>query len=376
MTEHQNAFHRPKGTYLLSHSVGLLPKDTPSQASLFFELWKAHGAFAWDEWLSIISAFCQSLSLLLQGHPDEFCPQTNISSALVKILYSLPVRKSRHKIVLSELDFPSAGFVLQAAQKLGYTLQFIPPCHDGNPLALWEQALTDDVQLAFITHVYSENSALNPVEQITALARHKHIFSIVDIAQSVGVIPIELLRWSADFVLGCSVKWLCGGPGASFMWVNPNQIHHCSPVDVGWFSHDDPFEFDIHHFKYAKTALRFLGGTPSILPLYVATSGINTILKMGIERIYQHNQALIDQLLQQVLSLGFCINSPIERFKRGGTLVIAFEDPKKAMALFAHKGILVDERPRFGARFSPHIYTAEHDIQTVIQALQQLLHPE
>jgi kynureninase len=366
-----HAFHKPEQVYLLTHSVGLLPKSTREHAQLFFDAWQHKGGEAWGDWLLVLQDFCQSLSALLNGKPDEFCPQTNISSALVKILYALPARKSRQKIVLSELDFPSQGFVLEQAKRMGYQLDFISAT-DAQNINAWEAHLKNDVQLAFITHVFSENSQQNPVADITKLTKHNDIFSVVDIAQSVGSLPINIKNWSADFIVGSSIKWLCGGPGAAFLWLNLDNIERFQPIDVGWFSHEHPFEFDIHHFEYAKNAYRFLGGTPSILPFYLASSSINLINEIGVHTIYQHNQRMIDKLYTAALSGNFLVHSPKDPAKRGGSLVIQFSKPQQALQCFKKEGIQIDIRPKYGVRASPHIYTTMEDIDRFVLALSKI----
>ncbi|QXP36821.1 aminotransferase class V-fold PLP-dependent enzyme [Shewanella algae] len=119
--------------------------------------------------------------------------------------------------------------------------------------------LGEDVALAFITHAISETGQLQSVSEICALARSLGVMTVVDIAQSLGVIPIDLGQWQADAVLGSCVKWCCAGPGAAFLWLSDRLAQTLEPVDLGWFSHEAPFEFDIHDFRYAKGAKRFWG---------------------------------------------------------------------------------------------------------------------
>ena len=309
---------------------------------------------------------------LLNGNADEFCPQVNVSSALEKIVYSLPERQLRKKIILSEFDFPSMGFVLETFKKKGYELEFIANTSCSRRLDLWEHCLKDDVQLAFITDVFSGDNSRNPVAEITKITREKEIFSIVDVAQSVGILPIDVQEWDADFIIGSSLKWLCGGPGAGFLWVNLSEIKEFIPVDVGWFSQEVPFDLNIHHFHCAKTALRFLGGTPSVFPLYLASSGIETICNIGINTIYKHNQALIDLLINSAEEYNLNILSPKNPQYRGGTFVIKFPDPEKAINLFKKHQIKVDALHKFGMRFSPHIYNTKAEINQMTQVLKKL----
>jgi selenocysteine lyase/cysteine desulfurase len=184
----------------------------------------------------------------------------------------------------------------------GFRLRCIPDTADFASLDCWESTLGDDCCLVLITHVHSNTSRQVPVGDICELARDREVMTVVDVAQSAGVVPIDVNLWNADFVVGSCVKFLCGGPGAGFLWVNDRVLTECQPTDVGWFSHADPFEFDIHHFRYADSALRFWGGTPAVLPYTVAANSLETINQIGIERIRAHSleltQAIIDNCFQ------------------------------------------------------------------------------
>ena len=208
-----------------------------------------------------------------------------------------------------------------------------------------------------------------PISELTRIARKRGIISIVDVAQSIGCVPIDLSQWSADFVIGSCVKWLCGGPGAGFLWCSSDIIDQCKPVDVGWFSHENPFEFDIHNFRYAKDALRFWGGTPSVQPFCVATNSITTIHNIGVDTIRRHNLALTQRIIDSVPQE--YVITPIDKIHRGGTLVIRF--PKEQQNQFEQKlresSVLVDSRPT-GIRLSPHIYNDAPDIEVVLDCIE------
>ncbi|MFZ0547928.1 MAG: aminotransferase class V-fold PLP-dependent enzyme, partial [Candidatus Promineifilaceae bacterium] len=352
---YSSLFHIPQGIYLLSHSVGCLPKTTIEAQNEFFHLWQTKGGNAWDDWLAAIDAFCDSLAALFNGRSDQFCPQVNISSAVTKIIASLPPRPGKNIILLSELDFPSIGFTLEQAQRLGYEIRRIP-ANDGSifPLERWADYLTPDVQVALITHVLYGNSYRNPVKEIIALARQQGIYTIVDIAQASGIVPINVQEWNADFIAGSCIKWLCGGPGAGFMWVNDISLSQLRPLDVGWFSHENPFEFDITHFRYAPNARRFWGGTPSVLPYIIARSGIEQIRAIGLDTIQAHNHNLTDHLIHTAQENDWPLLTPTNPAQRGGTICIGFSNAAEIVHALAETKIKVDFRPSFGVRFSPH----------------------
>ncbi len=187
---------------------------------------------------------------------------------------------------------------------------------------------------------------------------------VVDTAQSVGVIPIDVSTMRADFLVGSCVKWLSGGPGAGWLWAHPDMVDRCEPDDVGWFSHDDPFEFDIHEFRYAGDALRFWGGTPTVLPYAAARHSIDVLAKVGVTAIRDHNQHQIDVL---IAALGHLVVSPHDPLVRSGTCIVTGTD--NDVARLAAGGIFVDAR-RGGLRLSPHLHTTADDLEHTIAELR------
>ena len=356
------------GIYLLNHSVGRPPRAAETAArSGFFEPWKTGAAEPWEAWFAQVDRFRAAVATLLDGNVDSVCPQANLSSALTKIVHALPRHAGRDTIVYTEADFPSMGFVLVMAGREGFRLRCIPDTADFGTLDCWESALDDDCCLAFITHVHSNTSRQVKVSDICRLAHDRGAVSVVDVAQSAGIVPIDVNRWDADFVIGSCVKFLCGGPGAGFLWANDRIFHECRPTDVGWFSHADPFEFDIHEFRYAENALRFWGGTPAVLPYAVAANSLETLLDIGIERIRAHSLELTQALIDNVPRI--CLFTPARPASRGGTVVLDFGDRQSdAASALTDAGVHFDVR-RTGMRLSPHIYTSRDEIERVVSCL-------
>lgn len=360
-------FNTPRGPYFLSHSVGLMP--CAARAALeasYLEHWAAGTGDIWDKWLAASADFCAALAPVIGAKPQDICPQTNISSALTKVLFSLPVKPGRTKIVLCEEDFPTVGFVLAQAERLGLTPVFLKSgAHLADP-GVWRAALSEDVHLLHLTHVFSNLGLKTPVAEIAASARAKGVITIVDIAQSAGGVEVFADEWNADFLTGTSLKYLCGGPGAAFLWVNPAIAPRCAPADVGWFSHENPFEFDIRHFAYANGAARFTGGTPSIAPFAMARAGADLIGRAGVARIARGNQALIDRIVAALP--GDAIASHVKKGERGCALMLRPRDLASAAAALAEERIAHDQR-KGALRFSVHLYNDEKDADHLIRTL-------
>ncbi len=377
---YENKFFLPDGIYLQSHSVGCLPQTTKSSATVnYFDAWQNQGAGAWPAWLTMVEDYCKTLGTLFGANSADFCPQSNVSSALTKILFSLnPLNKelnkahSKNTLLMSNHDFPSLGFVFSRSQQDGYNIRFLPDDSDLTSLEQWKSHVNDDIKLMLITHVTSDFSERTPVREIIQLAKQKDIITVVDVAQSAGIVPIDFHEWDADFVIGSCIKWLCGGPGAGFLWANPKIVANFNPRDVGWFSHQDPYDFDVHHFKYATGAKRFWGGTPSILPFVIAGHSITCINKIGIDVIARQNQQHSSILLAAAQEQEIKIVSPIDNNRRGGTITLMLSNVANANKLLSQHKVFFDIRRDNCFRFSPHIYNNEEDVDTVAKLLAKL----
>ena len=355
-------FHVPEGIYLLSHSVGCLPRQTQANvAEHYFKPWQMAGGDAWPDWLAGIDGFCQELASLLGGKSQEFCPQVNLSSALTKYLCALALPESRRTLLMHAEAFPSMGFVGTALAPLGFKLKLIGAEYPAEDPSVWRDHLTSDVGVALITHVHSNTGIRSPVADLTRLCREQGVKSVVDVAQSSGIVPFCLTDWSADLVLGSCVKWLCGGPGAGFMWVDCSQLDDLQPLDVGWFSHQNPFEFDIQDFRYAPDAKRFWGGTPSVMPYLTAAASIKCLRGIGVDSIFAHNRRLAGQTLDRI---GEFLSRPVELDKLGGTLCLPIkpEHLTRISLALAQGNCRFDQRGET-LRLSWHIYNNESEVQ-------------
>ena len=368
-TNFKDDFILTNSNYLLNHSVGRPLKTSENDfAERFYEPWKKSNDEPWEKWLETINDFTLSLAKIFNAKQSEFCPQVNLSSGLTKILMSLKqVQKKKSVVLVSEIDFPGMGFALKKSLPEDCEIRFIPENEDITNSSIWDAYMTEDIDLVFVSHAYSNTGQLSPISDVISMARSRDIISILDIAQSAGIVPIDLTALKPDFMLGSSVKWLCGGPGASYLWVNTERLSSCEPKDVGWFSHENPFEFDIHNFRYHNSALKFWGGTPVVAPFVIATNSINYFTKIGIKNIRKHNQALIAKTANEI-DLEFV--SPRDEAIRGGTMILDFgSNQQKVLNHLQDNNIGVDLRSH-GIRISPHIYNDEQDIDQLISVIK------
>ncbi|MDC0602241.1 aminotransferase class V-fold PLP-dependent enzyme [Aliiglaciecola sp.] len=359
-------FHVPEKPYFLSHSVGCLPTSSESKlAENFLAPWKSSGGDAWGPWLGLIDDFCHGIGGLLGVKGKDICPQTNLSSSFTKFLMSIPkIQPKRNKVLMDKHAFPSMGFVAKALGEMGFELQLVDTNNSETEVQAWQSNIDAATLCVLITHVHSNTGYVSDITKIANLARENGAYSVVDIAQSVGILPINVQSWNASCVIGSCVKWLCGGPGAGFMWIEPTIVDSLCPVDVGWFSHQDPFEMDITHFQYADGVKRFWGGTPSVVPYVFANNGIRTIEHIGIDNIHAHNRELLQPVLQAFENQ---LITPIDLNKNGGTLCLKMH--QMALSKICSKldagGAYYDTRGDT-IRLSMHIYNDEKDLDLLI----------
>jgi len=350
------------GPYVLTHSVGCLPRNAREALEAgYLEPWARGGGDAWPDWLRGIDDFRAALAGLFGGGVSGYCPQSNLSSGLSKLLAALPTSPRRVLLAAGE-SFPSLGFVMTQSARLGFTTRFLPRDPPPDDPAGWSAALTDDVRAVLVTHVHSNSGRVAPVAEIARLCAERGIFRIVDVAQSAGILPLSFPSLGAPAVLGSCVKWLCGGPGAGFLWLRDDVIDSLEPTDVGWFSHENPFEMDIRSFRYARDARRFWGGTPSVASFVVATAGLRTICDLGVANILAYNRRLIDAFRA---GLEPRWRARLPAYAHGGTLCVPLgaDQPAVARALSAAH-VSFDSRADV-IRLSFHACNAAEDAVTV-----------
>ncbi|MGS2720722.1 aminotransferase class V-fold PLP-dependent enzyme [Paraglaciecola aestuariivivens] len=359
-----------QGSYLLNHSVGRPLKSAESHfLSHYFSPWQQGNTEPWQDWLSHIEVFQQQLAKLFNHQGQYFCPQSNLSSGLCKLLQAhTRFQQSACQILMSEQDFPSMGFAVQQALPHAQ-IHFIPSEYDMTDIQVWKQFITEQIDLVFISQVYSNTGQQAPVHQIVQACQKLGVLSLVDVAQSAGILPLDLSLVAPDFMLGSAVKWLCSGPGAAYLWVHPKQLAACAPKDVGWFSHENPFEFDIHNFRFHQTALKFWGGTPSIAPYVLAAHSLAYFNQLPTEAVRTHNLQLL-ALLHSAFAEN-CV-SPSSAERCSGTAILQFgQQQDEVLAALKKAHIAVDAR-KYGIRVSPHIYNDKADIDQLIAVIKSI----
>jgi len=196
---------------------------------------------------------------------------------------------------------------------------------------------------------------------------------VLDCYQSAGIVPLDVTALGVDFAVGGSVKWLCGGPGAGYLYCRPALRDRLEPALTGWMAHEHPFAFEKGPQKYAHDATRLLHGSPAVPALYAARSGYELILQAGVDNIRRKSVAQTQRFLQRVADAGLTSKSPKDPARRGGSVTVQVPQGAAVVAALAERDILVDCRPDVGLRVSPHYYNTDEELDRCLDAVLEIL---
>ncbi|MDQ6635212.1 MAG: aminotransferase class V-fold PLP-dependent enzyme [Gemmatimonadota bacterium] len=362
-------------TYLVSNSLGAMPRSVPDQLAEYAEQWATRGVRAWAQgWWSMPVAVGDEIAPLIGAKPGEVAMVPNVSIAQAQVLSALEYDDGRDTIVMTELDFPSVRYVYdQLATRLGARIVVVPSddavsVDEGRLLA----AIDERTRLVAISHVLFRSAYVLDAAKICAHAHRMGALVSLDAYHSVGVLPMDVHAMGADFLTGGVLKWLCGGPGGCFLWVHPNVSAELSPSITGWQAHRHPFAFE-PEMEYADGSWRWLGGTPVIPALFAATAGPRLLREAGMDAVRAKSLRQTSRLIELADARDFKVTVPREAARRGGT--VAFDVPharEVAQALIA-RDVIVDYRPGAGIRVAPHFYTSDAELDAAVEAIDEIL---
>jgi kynureninase len=362
-------------TYLVSNSLGAMPRSVPGQLAEYAEQWATRGVRAWAQgWWSMPVSVGDEIAPLIGAKPGEVAMVPNVSIAQAQVLSALQYDRGRDTIVMTELDFPSVRYVYdQLATRLGARIVVVPS-DDGVSVneARLMAAIDERTRLVAVSHVLFRSAYVLDAARICAHAHRMGALVSLDAYHSVGVLPMDVHAMGADFLTGGVLKWLCGGPGGCFLWVHPSVSAELSPSITGWQAHRRPFAFE-PEMDYADGAWRWLGGTPVIPALFAATAGPRLLREAGMDAVRAKSLRQTSRLIELADARGFDVTVPREAARRGGT--VAFDVPharEVAQALLA-RDVIVDYRPGAGIRVAPHFYTSDAELDAAVEAIDEIL---
>jgi kynureninase len=353
-------------TYLISHSLGPMPLAAKERLDAYAESWMTRGIRAWGEgWWDMSMTVGDRIGRLIGAPPGSTVMHQNVTVASAVVLSCFPFTGERRRIVLGEGEFPSVRYLHQSQAGRGAEVVVV----DGEQALV--EAIDERTQLVLLSHVLFKTGRIQDVSPVISRAHEVGAHVLLDAYQSVGTVPLDVQELGVDFAAGGSVKWLCGGPGAAWLYVRPDLSDHLEPTLVGWQGHAEPFAFE-PELRYAAGAARFLTGTPNVPALYAATAGYDIVEEVGIERIRVRSLELTDRLIGLLDELGYEIVGPREPEVRGGTVVVRVPEFADVHAELQRRGILCDFRPDVGLRLGPHFFTTDDEVDFAVAQIREI----
>ncbi|MCX7854258.1 MAG: kynureninase, partial [Caldilineales bacterium] len=372
----------PGLVYLDGNSLGRLPRVTAELAATVVERqWGERLVRSWNEgWLEAPARVGAKIARLIGAAADEVIVADSTSVNLFKLVVAaLLHRAGRHRILSDNLQFPSDLYILQGIVSLlgGRHRLEIVPSPDGihGPVEALTARLDDDVALVVLSHTAYKSGYTYDLAALTQAAHAVGALILWDLSHSVGALPIDLAAVGADLAVGCTYKYLNGGPGApAFLYVRRDlqEVLH-NPIS-GWMGSAAAFDFALD-YRPAAGLRRFLTGTPAIVSLSLIEPGVDLLLEAGMETVRAKSvrqTAYFIALWEELLApLGFRLGSPQAAERRGSHVALGHDEGLAInLALIHDFGIVPDFRPpdtiRFG--FAP-LYTSFRELYDTAMAL-------
>jgi kynureninase len=348
-------------TYLINHSLGAMPAAVEERMLEYTRVWATRGIRAWGEgWWAAPLTVGDQIGRIVGAPPGTVCMHQNVSIAESVVLSCFRPDGERNRIVYERENFPSVRYVYQAREDLDIVAT------DDVVSAIDERTLLVPVQ-----HVLFKSAEIQDVEAIVDAAHAAGAYVVLDAYQSAGSVPLDVAALDVDFAVGGSVKWLCGGPGAGWLYVRPDLIERLEPAVTGWQAHARPFAFE-PELEYAEGIARFLTGTPNVPALYACTPGYDLIEEIGVDRIRSNSLRQTQLLIDGADARGFGVRCPREPERRGGTVTVNVPDFEAVHKELAEREILCDFRPDAGIRLGPHYFNTDEELEYALDQIADI----
>jgi len=364
-----------KTTYLVSNSLGPMPRTVPERLADYARDWGELGVKAWNRgWWELPVEIGNEIAPLINAGNGEIVMMPNVTIAQTAVLSAIDFPRGRDTVVMTELDFPSVRYAYaEMAQRLGARVVVVRS-EDGltiDPDKLLA-AIDERTRLVAVSHVLFRSAYIMDADAICRRAHDVGALVSLDSFHAVGVVPVDVKRSKTDFLTGGVLKWLCGGPGACFLYVSPEVRDRLKPALTGWQAHARPFAFE-ETMEYTSGAFRWLNGTPVIPALYAAAEGPKILRRAGVAAIRAKSLHLTSRLIELADARGYKVNAPRDPTRRGGTVALDVPHGYEVTQHLLSRNVLVDYRVGAGIRIAPHFFTSEEELELAVSEIETAL---
>ncbi len=361
-------------TYLISNSLGAMPARTADDLAQYAAAWATRGVRAWHEgWWETAVDTGDRIAPILGVRPGSVAMHPNVTIASAIVASCFDWSASRNRIVYTALNFPSVMYLYEGTRAEGAEVVVVPAAEDGMTVDVERlvEAIDERTALVPISHVLFKSAFIQDARAVCERAREVGARVCLDVYQSAGVVPLAIEEWGADFAVGGCLKWLCGGPGNSFLYVRPDLHSELEPRVTGWMASTAPFDF-APRLERAASIYRFLTGTPNVPAHYAARAGLDIVNEVGVEAIREKSKRLTTRIVARADERGIAVRSPRDANRRGGTITLAPPGAARICETLLAEDVLVDYRPDAGIRLSPHFYSTEAECDRAVDRIAEL----
>jgi kynureninase len=361
-----------RSVYMVSHSLGAMPRRAYDHLKQYADLWVNKGINAWEDWLPEVDRAAERIGRVIGAPKGTMTMATNVSQIQALVASCLDYAPARNKVVFTALNFPTVSYVWHEERRRGAEVVVVSG-GDGvhAPMEALLGAIDERTLIVPISHVLFRSAAIKDVAAVVARAKQVGAMVLLDCYQSTGTVPVDVTALDVDFACGGSVKWLCGGPGAAYLYVRPDRIAQLSPRTTGWFGHEKPFAFTMPEQHFATGIRRFMAGTPAVAALYQARAGVEIVAEIGVDKIRAKSLRQTAQVIARCDRAGFLVNTPRADAERGGSVCFDFDGSERVAKALNASNFLCDWRPQSGIRMSPHFYTTDEEVERFMSEVER-----
>jgi kynureninase len=355
--------------YLANHSLGRPLDAVDDDVREGMARWYDHMGGAWEDWDAEMQAFRRRLSLLLHApRADCIVPKSSAGQGLRAILNTYD---SVPRVVATRGEFDSLDVILREYARRGrIALTLVEPRESGDfDTADLVAAIGTRTDLVVVSQViFTTGQRLDDLADIVAATHRAGGRLLLDVYHALGVFPVDVAALDVDFAVGGSYKYLRGGPGACFLYLDPRHLDgSLRTLDTGWFAKRDRFAYlRPDPPQYGEGGDAFLESTPPVLPFYQARAGQLFTLAIGVERLRLHSLGMQERLAGLLRERGFIAQGGSD--DRGAFVVVADDRAEDWATQLDAAGVIVDARGR-SLRLCPDILTIDEDLVRAADAL-------
>lgn len=362
-------------TYMINHSLGAMPRRAADRVREYTDTWAARGIRAWEEgWWEMPVTVGNLIGKIIGAGEGEVVMQQNVAVCQSIVTSCFDWSGRRNKLVTDGLNFPSNDYIYHALERQGARVVSVAsPDGFTLPVELILKAIDEETQLVSVSHVAFRSSYLQDLASIVKRAHEVGAMVFADLYQSAGTVPVDVRALNLEFATGGSVKWLCGGPGAGYLYVRRDLWEKLQPAFTGWVAHEQPFAFEGGPIRYTHDICRFLNGTPNIPGMYAARAGYEIVAEVGVPAIREKSLRQTARLMDLADEAGIGYHTCRDPQRRGGVVTLDVPNGMEVTRELSKRDVLVDYRPGAGIRVAPHFYTTDDEVERTMAEIRSIV---